>query len=397
MAIELIQSKTGAIIDGTAARKVDLSKGSTNSEVSRQWWNRPEDERYTSLEELQAAVSARRERSFDETISLADLQFAPDGRDVVIEHKDGLSLGFTNWSMRQLCSSIGAPMAFLAKLPAPLVAANLQAAAIISDDSGMQYVERLGDGIGQVRAFTSASYGRIHDADVVSQVSKIAGNGGWKVPGTMKFGSGVYDPKTPVTKDTTTLFASDRDVFAFLVDDTNPIEVGTDRHGDPDLMFRGFIVSNSEVGAGRFRLATMYLRAVCQNRILWGVENFNEVSIRHNSRASDRFYDEIMPALDAYAGVDPASVVKGVTAAKQLTVAKDNETEEQIGFLVDMGFSRKVAAEVIVSAEECEGHKPSTAWDFAQGLTARAQSAAHQDERFEMEQAAGKILEKAVA
>ena len=40
--------------------------------------------------------------------------------------------------------------------------------------------------------------------------------------------------------DTTTLYASDRDVFLFLVDDTHPIEAGRLPNGEPDLYFRGF-------------------------------------------------------------------------------------------------------------------------------------------------------------
>ena len=46
-------------------------------------------------------------------------------------------------------------------------------------------------------------------------------------------GMAVYDPEVPVTKDTTTLFASDRDIFVFLVDDRNPIEVGKLPNGEP--------------------------------------------------------------------------------------------------------------------------------------------------------------------
>ena len=43
-----------------------------------------------------------------------------------------------------------------------------------------------------------------------------------------------------VSKDTTTLYASDCDVFIFLVDDLNPSEVGHLPDGSPDLFFRGF-------------------------------------------------------------------------------------------------------------------------------------------------------------
>ncbi len=57
---------------------------------------------------------------------------------------------------------------------------------------------------------------------------KIAGNGVgdtmWKVPGVLDWATMTHNPFVDVTKDTTTLYASDRDVFLFLVDDTHPIE-----------------------------------------------------------------------------------------------------------------------------------------------------------------------------
>ena len=73
-----------------------------------------------------------------------------------------------------------------------------------------------------------------------------------------------------VSKDTTTLYASDRDVFVFLVDDLNPIEAGHLPDGSPDVFFRGLYAWNSEVGAKTLSIASFYLRAVCQNRMLWG-------------------------------------------------------------------------------------------------------------------------------
>lgn len=64
-------------------------------------------------------------------------------------------------------------------------------------------------------------------------------------------------PFVDVTKDTTTLYASDRDVFLFLVDDTNPIEAGRLADGSPDLYFRGFYCWNS--GAPRVREGRKYM------------------------------------------------------------------------------------------------------------------------------------------
>jgi hypothetical protein len=58
-------------------------------------------------------------------------------------------------------------------------------------------------------------------------VQRIAGDGvgdsRWKVPGVLDWPTGIYNPNVGVTEETTTLYASDRDVFLFLVDDLNPI------------------------------------------------------------------------------------------------------------------------------------------------------------------------------
>ncbi len=50
----------------------------------------------------------------------------------------------------------------------------------------------------------------------------------------MDWSTMMHNPFVDVTKDTTTLYASDRDVFLFLVDDTNPIEAGRMSDGLPD-------------------------------------------------------------------------------------------------------------------------------------------------------------------
>jgi hypothetical protein len=98
----------------------------------------------------------------------------------------------------------------------------------------------------------------------VEAVQRIAGNGTgdtrWKVPGVLDWSTDVYNPRVDITRDTTTLYASDRDVFLFLVDDLNPIEAGRLRDRSPDLYFRGIYCWNSEVGAKALGIASFYLR-----------------------------------------------------------------------------------------------------------------------------------------
>lgn len=117
----------------------------------------------------------------------------------------------------------------------------------------------------------------------------------------LDWSTGIYSPRLNVTKETTTLYASDRDVFLFLVDDLNPIEAGLLPDGTPDLYFRGFYCRNSEVGAKTLGIASFYLRAVCQNPNLWGVEDFQKVKIRHSKYATSRFAHEAAPALSRFA------------------------------------------------------------------------------------------------
>src|SRR3546814_17706854 len=90
----------------------------------------------------------------------------------------------------------------------------------------------------------------------------------------------THNPFVDVTKDTTTLYASDRDVFLFLVDDAHPIAAACLPNGDPDLFFRGFYAWNSKVGSKPPGIASFYLRAGCTTRNSCGSEEFEEKNIR---------------------------------------------------------------------------------------------------------------------
>ncbi|MFX6865410.1 DUF932 domain-containing protein, partial [Acinetobacter baumannii] len=82
------------------------------------------------------------------------------------------------------------------------------------------------------------------------------------------------------------------------------------------LYFRGFYAWNSEVGAKTLGIASFYLRAVCQNRNLWGVEDFEEISIRHSKYAASRFAHEAAPALLSFADSSPQPFITGIKAAR---------------------------------------------------------------------------------
>jgi hypothetical protein len=299
----------------------------------------------------------------------------------------------THWSFGQLASLVGAPSGYLRDLPAPLAAINLQHGLATHRAELVKTLETA-DGRTELRAVTGPEYGRIWDHELVGAVMKIAGDGvgdtRWKVPGTLDWSTMVHNPHVEVTKETTTLYASDRDVFLFLVDDTHPIEAGKLPNGDPDLYFRGFYCWNSEVGAKTLGMASFFLRAVCMNRNIWGAEGFEEISIRHSKFAANRFAHEAAPALRQFADSSPSPFIEGVRQARERIVARTDEDRET--FLRKRGFSKGETARIIATVLGEEGHPPASIYDFVQGITALARTRPHQDARLELEGRAARLL-----
>jgi hypothetical protein len=213
------------------------------------------------------------------------------------------------------------------------------------------------------------------------------------VPGVLDWNTMTHNPFVDITKDTTTLYASDRDVFLFLVDDTHPIEAGRLPDGSPDLYFRGFYCWNSEVGSKTLGIASFYLRAVCMNRNLWGVENFEQITIRHSKFAGQRFAHEATPALASFADSSPAPFIAGIKAARERIVARNDEDRD--GFLRKRGFSKSETAKIVEAVLQEEGRPPESLFDFVQGITALARGKTHQDARLELEGKAKRLLERA--
>ncbi|CAN5496361.1 hypothetical protein BH10PSE12_BH10PSE12_07880 [soil metagenome] len=383
-----------------APYKVDITRGRNIGRVASEWYSRPDDERFLSLPDLYSHVRSRAAAATTRVVESRSIRvearsseperlrlFAPDSDRPIVP---------TNWSFGQLCSLVGAPAGYLRDLPAALAGINMQHGLLAHRGEQVKLLETH-DGRGELRAVTGPDYGRIWDHELVAAVMNIAGNGTgdtrWKVPGVLDWSTMLYNPHVDVSQDTTTLYASDRDVFLFLVDDTHPIEAGKLPNGDPDLFFRGFYCWNSEVGSKTLGIATFYLRAVCMNRNLWGVENFEEINIRHSKFAANRFAQQAEPALTHFADSSPARFVAGIRTAQARIVARSDD--DRTTFLRNRGFSKADTGKVIAAVLDEEGHPAASLYDFVQGITAVARAKAHQDDRLDFENRARKLLERA--
>lgn len=389
-----------------APYKVDAFKGGHNDEVSTQWMSRPADQRFLSLNDLFDYKKKFFDGSFESRSNTREIEIlSPDLSTPDAIHKltvglkvdngrtvDAREVAPTNHAFGQLAGLAKAPAGFMRELPSPIVADTLNYRLRFARE--VEAIKFYG-GAEQLYAATGPDYGRIPDFEIVKAVQAVAGTGRgearWKVPGVLNWSTMMYDPEAPVTLDSTTLYASDRDIFMFLVDDRNPIEVGKLPSGEPDLMFRGFYCQNSEVGTRSAKIAAFYLRAVCMNRNLWGVENFEEIRIIHNRTAADRWIRQAVPALTAYANASEGKLIAGVKAAKEAVLASNDE--EALDFLRKRQFSGTRAKSILEQGLKEEQRPVRTAWDFAQAITANARTLINNDDRLQQELAAKAVLD----
>lgn len=358
--------------------------------ASRQWASRPSDERFTSLTEMAAFAKRMKERSIGKTISSRGITAQPvseDSRGLVVVGPNGGPVNLTHWSFSQLAQRAGAPAGYLRDLPSPIAADCI--------NYGLRFhreVEDLGvllyknGGPAEMRAVTGPNYGRVWNSTIIDALVSRFGdgiNGHFRVPGEFK-------KKVEVTKENTTLYASDRDMFVFLADEEHRIEIPNRRAGEAGSLARGFFVWNSEVGKCTLGIATFLFDYVCCNRIVWGATEYKQLTVRHTVSAPDRWVEEVAPAIEAYANSSTKAVTDVIASARAAKIQTDLDD-----FLSKQRFTNSQVS-AIKAAHIADEQKPiETLWDAATAVTAYARGIQYQDDRVDLERKAGKILDLA--
>lgn len=357
--------------------------------ASRQWATRPDDQRFANLIDLHAFTNGQFEISRGKVVSSREIQCQPIAEDnerksLVVVGPNGGPTVPTNWAFGQLAKLVGAPAGFLRTLPADITAdaLNYKLARRPVEDVGV--LLRKNGGPAELAAATGPNYGRVWNRDITAGLVKRFGNGidgDFTVPG--EFGQ-----KVEIDKRNTTLYASDRDMFVFLADEKNRIEVPGRRPGRTGEMARGFFVWNSEVGDCTFGIATFLFDYVCCNRIVWGAQGYEEIKIRHTKSAPDRWIEEVAPAIEAYANKETASIRTAIEDARS---KRFREPAEVTAFL-EKRFT-KTQASAISAVHMAEEDRPiETLWDVTVGATAYARGITHTNDRVRIEREAGKIM-----
>jgi hypothetical protein len=380
-------------------------------QANREWATRPADQRFWSLDDLHRKAEACRQEARVTTVASRDLVIvATEDSDLRLRGKAGIEARLTNYSFCQLAGLAGAPGGYLASLPAELAARNLNHGLEqrAERDKPLQCLFRV-NGAVELRCATSDSYTRIWNRDVTERLRELPETG-WRVP-PARPAQGDDPQARPATASDVLddregggglsinlgdmiapagLYASDRDMFVFMVNEKNPIE-----DGRGNRLSRGFFCWNSEVGDKSFGLMMFLYAHICGNHIVWGADDVREVRIRHVGSANRRAWWEIRRTLSKAVDRSAEEDAARIRTAQCYRIAGTKEE------LLDTIFkfrwntvSRKTLELAYQTAERFSDRygDPRTAWGFANGLTQLGQGEPYAEERVRLDRAAGRIL-----
>ena len=365
--------------------------------ASNEWYSRPDDQRFLTLEALHQATLARAQDMTIETVDLDKLEFTGKREYKGEQYKDNLLLSAptsmgqykditpTHWSFGQLCQRAGAPASYLKKLHPELTAVNLNyTMQVNSDDTKGKLMVAASE---ELACITGKDYGRIWDHQVAKMLLRLNEETGnqWVVP------AASYSATDPLRA--TTLYASDRDMFAMLVNESNGCEI-IDKWGKVHNLNKFLIVWNSEVGKTTLGATFGNYDFICDNRIVWGAKNVQELRIRHSKYAPDRFGTEMKPLLTKYAGMKADTEARIFKTAMEMEVAKDEKGISS--WLNNKGFNSAEQKRIIQQGKSDRGGQlPDTVWEIVAAGTAAARAIAHTDTRVDFERKASKLLDLA--
>jgi hypothetical protein len=297
----------------------------------------------------------------------------PDSMNELLMDIDGQRIGMTHWSFGQLSGLAKAPAAYLRTLPALLVRDNIEYSLKFNRE--VEQVKPYFDGT-ELRSINGPSYGRVDDFEVSEAVDAILDTGRWE-PAEAHMGLSV----------------TDQSLNMFLIDKSNPIQVGRTRDGNDDIMYRGLRVINSELGYSSLSIQAFTFRSYCLNGCIFGIQDGHDLNIRHSKSAPTRWMREVQPAIEAYANEDGSKLVDHVERVQEQIVARDNDAA--VEWLQGRGLSKSLANSAVEHVQEEEGHNPRSVWDMIQGVTAHARSVSDVEQRADLERVAGKWWSKA--
>ena len=378
----------------------------------RQWAERPADERFWTLADMEGQADVYRRSSTEREVPWAEFRAASnDAGDIVIRTARGEAVP-THYAFSQICARAGMSAESMRKVPAHLAAPCINYGFDSADREGNAIcLLRAGTDGASLHAATTQIYSRIWNSQILGVVRRLAEDYGWKNPPARP-----ALPNQPGTRLATEedvrgcrtivkpgdqiapagLYLSDHDMFAYLVNNDRPIDDGTDGG-----LGRGLFISNSEVGAGSVSVTTFFYRWTCSNHIVWDASKVNRTRLVHKGnldmfKVTKLIRESMIDALSA----DSTPYVRKIQAAKALVLGKDVEDVVKTLYkqrIQNLG-QKVLRAAIGLGVEDAVrwNYEPLSAWAAVQGITEFSQTLdAHGDERLALDTAAAAVLQLA--
>lgn len=369
--------------------------------AQRQYYSRPDDERFSSLADLAAYAETDRLACGRKTKRGADLAVIADGSRLMLQAGQRPA-DFTPWSFSQTASVIGAPARYLAGLPAPLAAECMNhGIKMLNDEQRREehsiLIRTYPDSPRlTVRAINSTKYAQVWDAPIIRAIEAFTGNGQingagrqWQIPPTW---GGKANPGG--------LYRSDRDMFVYLIDGGSVVTDPTARSAfntpgaDPagGNLYRGLIAINSEVGARTLRLIKFLFRWTCGNHMIGGLTASREYARRHIGHGHDYLAADALRAIAQWIDT-PASRDESLIANLAQTEIAATKEDVIAATRGRHGLTESQATQAYDLAEKFE-QNPRSVWGMAQGITRLSQQTdtIQNDTRFDLDVLAGQML-----
>lgn len=368
-----------------------MHSGNVATMTQRQWFSRPDDEKFDSMETLYAFLADRKARSRQVDHKLSDMHFrATDNNDIEMVTRDGTIFTPTNWSFNQMAHLVGGHPTLLSKLKAKTTSLvlnelyqeyliekkNRNMGLMVIDDPHKPKVEVL-------QGFTGATYGRIWDAEIAQAAMEILDKTGGRFYSPHDWG-GIKRA----------LFASDRDIHMLFIDGGSLLDTGVTWDHKPDVLHRGWIIGNSEVGLRALYIATFLFRIICGNFAIHNITDVNFQSIRHTPGAPMKFAKDAIPALNAYVNEAGSKIENVIKRARTIELPKDLAAHTDYFKIRKFTQNETQLARLVADREEGGHH---TLWQMVNGFTKYAQRITHRDTRANLEARAGKLLDQLAA
>ncbi len=231
----------------------------------QQLFSRPDDERFSTLDDLYTYCL----RSKDE--SQVHWKSSSGVIPTEINRQPGLKLAgeggyeFNDWSFGQVCSLAECRKETLNRLKST-TATQVLTETIPSGSRPFQVLTR-GD---RIRSIHGVAYTRLYDADILDVVIDEADD---------------FNPPPVGLNGGTGLYAGEQDMFAFLVDDQSWVDIGGEQFAP------GFFVWNSEVGRRSVGIETFWYQRVCANHIVWDATEVVSYRRKHTANVVEAVED----------------------------------------------------------------------------------------------------------